>query len=115
MGLTVNGNERLPYEMLPYETVVKIASGADHLVMLTNQGYIYTCGCAEQGQLGRVAQRNSDRHSSRIGISEFYSIFKIGFYIFVVLSNFNIISNIKIHPVLLPINVKTDLTIVYNR
>lgn len=68
MGLTINGNERLPFEILPFETVVKIASGADHLVMLTNQGYIYTCGNAEQGQLGRVAQRNSDRHSSRLGI-----------------------------------------------
>ncbi|XP_066191292.1 regulator of chromosome condensation isoform X3 [Sylvia atricapilla] len=34
--------------------VVKIASGNDHLVMLTVDGDLFTCGCGEQGQLGRV-------------------------------------------------------------
>nr|XP_054504403.1 regulator of chromosome condensation [Agelaius phoeniceus] len=34
--------------------VVKIVSGNDHLVMLTVDGDLFTCGCGEQGQLGRV-------------------------------------------------------------
>ncbi|KAF5299713.1 hypothetical protein FQA39_LY11508 [Lamprigera yunnana] len=61
MGLTPNGNEKLPYEVFPNHVVIKIASGADHLVCLTDQGNIYTCGCAEQGQLGRTTERGSGR------------------------------------------------------
>ena len=38
-------------------TVVKVCSGTDHIVMLTADGELYTVGCAEQGQLGRVAER----------------------------------------------------------
>ncbi|XP_068993941.1 regulator of chromosome condensation isoform X1 [Neodiprion pinetum] len=68
MGLTPRGNERLPVEILPGVKVIKIASGADHLVLLTGKGQVYTCGCAEQGQLGRVAARSADRHS-RYGIT----------------------------------------------
>ncbi|XP_034934036.1 regulator of chromosome condensation-like isoform X2 [Chelonus insularis] len=63
MGLTIKGNEREPVEVLPGIKIVKIASGADHLVMLTEEGRIYTCGCGEQGQLGRVAPRSADRHN----------------------------------------------------
>ena len=37
--------------------VVKICSGTDHIAMLTSDGELYTVGCAEQGQLGRVAER----------------------------------------------------------
>ncbi|KAL6092296.1 hypothetical protein STEG23_017864 [Scotinomys teguina] len=36
--------------------VVKVASGNDHLVMLTTDGDLYTLGCAEQGQLGRMPE-----------------------------------------------------------
>ncbi|XP_053432194.1 regulator of chromosome condensation isoform X4 [Nycticebus coucang] len=36
--------------------VVKVASGNDHLVMLTVDGDLYTLGCGEQGQLGRVPE-----------------------------------------------------------
>ncbi|XP_066148273.1 regulator of chromosome condensation isoform X1 [Euwallacea fornicatus] len=61
MGLSLNGNEKAPYEILPDQKVVKIASGADHIVFLTNHGEVYTCGCAEQGQLGRIPKRSSDR------------------------------------------------------
>ena len=43
------------------QTVQKIASGADHLVCLTVDGRIFTSGCAEQGQLGRVPEMFSDR------------------------------------------------------
>ncbi|VDM16959.1 unnamed protein product [Hydatigera taeniaeformis] len=40
-------------------TVVKIASGQDHLVCLTEEGRLLTMGCGEQGQLGRIAERFS--------------------------------------------------------
>ncbi|XP_026673814.1 regulator of chromosome condensation, partial [Ceratina calcarata] len=68
MGLTLNGNERFPIELLPDVKIVKIASGADHLVLLNENGFVYTCGCAEQGQLGRVASRAASRHT-RHGMS----------------------------------------------
>lgn len=63
MGLTVKGNERFPIEILPNVKVVKIASGNDHLVLLSENGRIYTCGRGEQGQLGRVAARTASRNS----------------------------------------------------
>ncbi|KAJ0066174.1 hypothetical protein NL108_001407, partial [Boleophthalmus pectinirostris] len=50
------------------ESVVKIASGNDHLVMLTLDGNLYTSGCAEQGQLGRVPEHFSNR-GGRKGLS----------------------------------------------
>ncbi|PSN52909.1 Regulator of chromosome condensation [Blattella germanica] len=68
MGLTSNGVEKKPVEMLPGITKVKIASGADHLVMLTDDGQLYTCGCGEQGQLGRVTERGASR-GSRQGLA----------------------------------------------
>lgn len=63
MGLTPSGNEKLPYEIIKEVTVVKIASGADHIVFLTNHGEVYTCGCAEQGQLGRMTERSCGRYA----------------------------------------------------
>lgn len=63
MGLTLKGNERLPIEILPNIKIAKIASGADHLVLLSENGRIYTCGCGEQGQLGRVAARTASRNT----------------------------------------------------
>lgn len=36
--------------------VVKIVSGTDHLVLLSDDGQVYTVGNTEQGQLGRVAE-----------------------------------------------------------
>ncbi|XP_054006071.1 regulator of chromosome condensation isoform X1 [Hylaeus anthracinus] len=65
MGLTMKGNERFPIEMLPNIKVIKIASGADHLVLLNENGHVYTCGCAEQGQLGRIAPRAANRNTRR--------------------------------------------------
>ncbi|XP_047105720.1 regulator of chromosome condensation isoform X2 [Schistocerca piceifrons] len=68
MGLMKAGvAEQKPVEILPGLMTVKIASGADHLVMLTNDGHIYTCGCGEQGQLGRVSERAANR-SCRQGL-----------------------------------------------
>ncbi|XP_076264668.1 regulator of chromosome condensation 1 isoform X1 [Rhynchophorus ferrugineus] len=69
MGMSLKGNERLPYEILKNHHVVKIASGADHIVFLTNHGEVLTCGCAEQGQLGRTSVRGSSRNA-RNGIGK---------------------------------------------
>jgi alpha-tubulin suppressor-like RCC1 family protein len=73
MGLTSNGIQKQPVEMLPGNVVVKIASGADHLVMLSENGQLYTCGCGEQGQLGRVTERGASR-GSRQGMGEYASV-----------------------------------------
>ncbi|XP_072534925.1 regulator of chromosome condensation [Salminus brasiliensis] len=51
----------LPAKVPLDKSVVKIASGNDHLVMLTVNGEIYTSGCGDQGQLGRVPERFANR------------------------------------------------------
>lgn len=63
MGLTVKGNEKLPYELIHDVRVIKVASGSDHIVLLTSLGQVYTCGCAEQGQLGRTSERGCGRNA----------------------------------------------------
>lgn len=70
--MTPMGNEKLPFQIISSEhLVVKIASGADHIVFLTNYGEVYTCGCGEQGQLGRLTGRSSGRHArSGIGMDQ---------------------------------------------
>ncbi|TNN76271.1 Regulator of chromosome condensation [Liparis tanakae] len=50
-----------PVKVPMTEPVVKIASGNDHLVLVTLKGNLYTSGTAEQGQLGRVPEFFSDR------------------------------------------------------
>nr|CAH8872212.1 unnamed protein product [Trichobilharzia regenti] len=54
--------------LTPGASVIKIASGQDHLVCLTDDGRLYTMGCGEQGQLGRVAERFA-KDGGRSGIS----------------------------------------------
>lgn len=49
--------------------VTMIASGTDHLLLLTHQGQVYSCGCGEQGQLGRLPERGATRNC-RKGLSE---------------------------------------------
>ncbi|XP_053563000.1 regulator of chromosome condensation [Bombina bombina] len=51
----------IPVQVKINSQVVKIASGNDHLVMLTSEGDLYTSGCGEQGQLGRVPERFTNR------------------------------------------------------
>ncbi|XP_061574283.1 regulator of chromosome condensation [Cololabis saira] len=51
----------LPTKIPITDPVVKIVSGNDHLVILTRDGDLYTSGCAEQGQLGRVPEHFSNR------------------------------------------------------
>lgn len=59
---------KLPSKMPITEPAVKIASGNDHLVIVTMDGNLYTSGCAEQGQLGRVPEHFSNR-GGRQGLS----------------------------------------------
>lgn len=69
LGLLPDGSKsELPVAILPGQTVAKISSGSDHLVCLTDDGEIFTFGCAEQGQLGRVAECFSAR-GGRKGLS----------------------------------------------
>ncbi|XP_002138000.2 regulator of chromosome condensation-like [Drosophila pseudoobscura] len=58
MGLTIEGNKRVPENLLAGTVCCSIASGSDHLVILTTMGKVYTIGCAEQGQLGRISERS---------------------------------------------------------
>lgn len=45
----------------PERQLVQIASGADHVVGLTEAGRVVTWGNGQQGQLGRVGARQSGR------------------------------------------------------
>ena len=62
-GLTSAGPS--PRPQLVYEQssnkATKVASGANHVVILTEQQDLYTFGTAEQGQLGRVSEHFSVR------------------------------------------------------
>lgn len=65
MGLTTEGNKKLPVQVVPEVIAADIASGNDHLVILTRNGSVYTIGCAEQGQLGRITSRTLTGESRR--------------------------------------------------
>lgn len=56
---------KLPSKVIITEPIVKIASGNDHLVMVTMDGNLFTSGCAEQGQLGRIPEYFADRGGRR--------------------------------------------------
>lgn len=49
----------LPIKTLDQVTIVKIASGSDHLTCLSDGGVVYTCGSGIVGQLGRVSEHAS--------------------------------------------------------
>ncbi|XP_068179989.1 regulator of chromosome condensation [Antennarius striatus] len=55
----------VPVKVPLMEPVMKIASGNDHLVLLTVDGNLYSSGTGEQGQLGRVPEVFSDRGARR--------------------------------------------------
>lgn len=65
MGLNIKGKQQFPVDVVPGEIFVDIKSGADHLVMLSSKGKVYTVGCGEQGQLGRVSSRASTGETRR--------------------------------------------------
>jgi len=48
-----------PVQLSLQETVAEIASGDNHLVLLTDKGALYSFGVGEQGQLGRIAENES--------------------------------------------------------
>ncbi|CAG7838324.1 unnamed protein product [Allacma fusca] len=50
--------------------ITKIASGSNHLIMLGEDNHIYTCGCGEQGQLGRQKLRSSSRRTAGSNLSD---------------------------------------------
>lgn len=56
VGLQTDGSKHKPVVILDLQSdpVIKIASGNDHTAALTKNGNIFTWGCAEQGQLGRI-------------------------------------------------------------
>ena len=56
-GLTEKGMERLPIPLCSGLDIRKVSSGTDHVAVLTQDGALFTVGCAEQGQLGRVGDR----------------------------------------------------------
>ena len=47
------------------DPIIKVASGNDHTAALTTSGTVYTWGCAEQGQLGRVKECFTSRGGRR--------------------------------------------------
>ncbi|KAG8179750.1 hypothetical protein JTE90_025082 [Oedothorax gibbosus] len=71
MGLTVDHTKQLtPIRILSDVTVVKISSGTEHLACLSNDGLVYTLGCGENGQLGRIGMRNLNS-GGRSGLASF--------------------------------------------
>ncbi|XP_072045282.1 regulator of chromosome condensation-like [Amphiura filiformis] len=61
-GLTSYGQtSKQPLHIRLEAPVIQIASGDDHLCMLTIDGDLLTMGCGEQGQLGRVAEIHAVR------------------------------------------------------
>ncbi|CAB4067580.1 RCC1 [Lepeophtheirus salmonis] len=65
-GLTPSGKmEKLPVPLAHHLQIKKISSGTDHVALLSTCGAVYTVGCAEQGQLGRVGERFSARGGRR--------------------------------------------------
>ena len=55
----------LPVKMTLQEPVIKISSGADHLLILGKNGVAYTFGSGGVGQLGRGGRYFSDRGGRR--------------------------------------------------
>lgn len=70
--LTPHETTKAPVKVPIQETVVKIASGNDHLAIVTQAGNLYTLGAGEQGQLGRVAIFFAERGGRR-GLGRFLS------------------------------------------
>ncbi|KAG2460588.1 RCC1 protein, partial [Polypterus senegalus] len=62
-----------PVQFKMDHAVVKIASGNDHLMMLTAGGILYSSGCGDQGQLGRVPELFTNRGGRR-GLGKVYSL-----------------------------------------
>lgn len=46
--------QKTPIQLLERIPVIKVASGNNHLALLSFDGFVYTAGCGEVGQLGRL-------------------------------------------------------------
>ncbi|XP_015264654.1 PREDICTED: regulator of chromosome condensation isoform X2 [Gekko japonicus] len=55
-GLESSSGSSIPVELQLEVPIVKIASGSHHLALVSTEGNLYTCGCGDNGQLGRVPQ-----------------------------------------------------------
>lgn len=76
MGLINRRIEKTPVEItLGDMRFKKIASGAHHIALLSTEGHVYTFGCGEQGQLGRLSERIANREA-RNGIGKYLIIFE---------------------------------------
>ncbi|XP_053124261.1 regulator of chromosome condensation isoform X2 [Hemicordylus capensis] len=53
-GLASASGSSVPVELQLNVPIVKIASGSHHLALVSMTGILYTCGCGDNGQLGRV-------------------------------------------------------------
>jgi len=56
------GRTKGPFQIQIGKKATEIASGANHLVILAEDGMVHTLGCGEQGQLGRTSSRSSSRN-----------------------------------------------------
>jgi regulator of chromosome condensation len=65
LGLEQKKIAKTPMKFKLREKIIKISSGADHLVFLASNGEVYTAGNSEHGQLGRVSKYNSCRGGRR--------------------------------------------------
>uniref|UniRef100_A0A0P4WC77 RCC1-like domain-containing protein n=1 Tax=Scylla olivacea TaxID=85551 RepID=A0A0P4WC77_SCYOL len=70
LGLVTEGSgTRTPQQVLAGTPVIKVSSGNNHLALLSQDGQVFTCGCGEIGQLGRIAEVFASRSSrNRNGI-----------------------------------------------
>ncbi|XP_060114169.1 regulator of chromosome condensation [Heteronotia binoei] len=64
-GLESSSGSSVPVELQLEVPIVKIASGSHHLALVSTEGNLYTCGCGDNGQLGRVPQIFSARGGRR--------------------------------------------------
>lgn len=63
-----------PIEIFLPEKIVKLASGNDFILFLSETGQVYSCGNGETGQLGRLS-RYASEDGGRGGIGKIEILF----------------------------------------
>lgn len=104
MGFHPNGEKQLRPKLI-MSNVIKIASGINHLVMLS-KNKVYTMGCGDEGQLGRICQRHSNRES-RVGKRKYHRIIIVYnmFNNYIILFNF---TELLLNPQLINLRKKVE-------